>query len=73
MRLGYWLGNPAGSMASASSPTFGLGYTLAELFGTTDSESAFVNLSDGGHFDNMGLYELVRRRCRYIVVRCGTG
>jgi hypothetical protein len=25
-------------------------------------------LSDGGHFDNMELYELVRRRCRYIVI-----
>jgi hypothetical protein len=27
-----------------------------------------VNLSDGGHFENMGLYELVRRRCKFIVV-----
>jgi hypothetical protein len=26
-----------------------------------------VNVSDGGHFDNLGLYELVRRRCRYII------
>jgi hypothetical protein len=26
-----------------------------------------VNLSDGGHFDNLGIYELVRRRCRYII------
>src|SRR5262249_4502608 len=24
--------------------------------------------SDGGHFDNLGVYELVRRRCRYVVV-----
>ena len=68
VRLGWWLGNPAGPKASSNGPTFGLGYTLAELFGTTSSESAFVNLSDGGHFDNMGLYELVRRRCRYIIL-----
>ena len=68
VRLGWWLGNPAGPKASSSGPIFGLGYTLAELFGTTSSESAFVNLSDGGHFDNMALYELVRRRCRYIIV-----
>jgi hypothetical protein len=67
VRLGWWLGNPAGPKASSNGPTFGLGYTLAELFGTTNSESAFVNLSDGGHFDNLGLYELVRRRCRYII------
>ena len=68
VRLGWWLGNPAGSKPSSNGPTFGLVYTLAELFGTTSSESTFVNLSDGGHFDNLGLYELVRRRCRYIIV-----
>jgi len=27
-----------------------------------------VYLSDGGHFDNLGLYEMLRRRCRYILV-----
>src|ERR1019366_6022241 len=68
VRLGWCLGNPAGSTPSSNGPTFGLVYTLAELFGTTNSESTFVNLSDGGHFDNLGLYELVRRRCRYIIV-----
>jgi hypothetical protein len=68
VRLGWWLGNPAGSKPSSNGPTFGLVYTLAELFGTTSSESTYVNLSDGGHFDNLGLYELVRRRCRYIIV-----
>ncbi|HEY6148164.1 MAG TPA: hypothetical protein VIZ69_10720, partial [Thermoanaerobaculia bacterium] len=31
-----------------------------------------LHLSDGGHFENMGLYELLRRRCRYILVAdCG--
>ena len=25
-------------------------------------------LSDGGHFENLGLYEMVRRRCRFIVL-----
>ena len=30
-----------------------------------------MNLSDGGHFDNLGLYELVRRRCRYIIIGDG--
>ncbi len=25
-------------------------------------------LSDGGHFDNLGLYEMLRRRCSYILV-----
>jgi hypothetical protein len=26
-----------------------------------------VYLSDGGHFENLGIYELVRRRCRLII------
>ncbi|HWB83548.1 MAG TPA: hypothetical protein VG675_05385 [Bryobacteraceae bacterium] len=68
VRLGWWLGNPAQSYASWSGPAFGLPYTIKELLGSTNAESRFVNLSDGGHFDNLGIYELVRRRCRYIIV-----
>lgn len=31
-----------------------------------------VHLSDGGHFENLAFYELVRRQCRYIIVSdCG--
>jgi len=69
VRLGWWLGNPRREAASRmTSPRFGLAALMSELLGTTDDETRFVNLSDGGHFDNMGLYELVRRRCRYILV-----
>jgi hypothetical protein len=39
-----------------------------EGFGLTDDTSRYVLLSDGGHFDNLGLYEMVLRRCRFIVV-----
>jgi len=28
----------------------------------------FLHLTDGGHFDNLGLYELLKRRCKKIVV-----
>jgi hypothetical protein len=38
-----------------------------ELFGLTDIEKNFVYLSDGGHFENLGIYEMLRRRCRTIV------
>ena len=39
-----------------------------------DATGPYVYLSDGGHFDNLGLVEMVRRRCRFIVVsRCGCG
>ncbi len=31
-----------------------------------------VHLSDGAHFENLGLYELVRRHCRFVIVSdCG--
>jgi hypothetical protein len=50
------------------SPRLSLLWLLNELLGRTNDTSSYVYLSDGGHFDNMGLYELVRRRCRYIVI-----
>ena len=53
-------------------PRFGLTYTALELFGATDDDRKYVNLSDGGHFDNLGVYELIRRSCRYIIV-CDAG
>ena len=38
-----------------------------ETFGLTTDTKPWVYLSDGGHFENLGLYEMVRRRCRFIV------
>jgi len=36
------------------------------------AQGSDIHLSDGGHFENMSLYELVRRHCRYILVAdCG--
>jgi hypothetical protein len=68
-RLGWWLGNPRWRESSKQQgPNFALWYLLSELFGQSTARSRFINLSDGGHFDNLGLYELVRRRCRFIIV-----
>ena len=67
-RLGRWSPNPLWPMGwRKSSPVFGLFCLLHELFGYTNETSNFVYLSDGGHFDNTGVYELVRRRCTTIV------
>jgi len=69
VRLGWWVGNP-GKRDNAwrkSGPLFGLRYLLKELFGTVDEESSFLYLSDGGHFENLAIYELVRRHCTLIV------
>ena len=43
------------------------------LFGSGTTENAFfIELTDGGHFDNTGLYELIRRRVRIIVLSQGS-
>lgn len=69
LRLGRWSPNPVKDGTwKRSSPRIGLFSILAELFGLTDTEASFLNLSDGGHFENLGLYELVRRRCQLIIV-----
>jgi Patatin-like phospholipase len=68
VRLGWWLGNPRRRTQDSSSPYLSILYLLFELFANTTDRSRFIYLSDGGHFENLGLYELVRRGCRYIVV-----
>jgi hypothetical protein len=69
VRLGWWLGNPRREGPSARpGPMNALVALLSELFAQSNGRSRYVNVSDGGHFENLGLYELVRRRCRYIVV-----
>jgi hypothetical protein len=71
VRLGWWLGNPgkAGEETyTRSSPPFAIKPLLFELFGQTTDSADYVYLSDGGHFENLALYEMVRRRCRHIVV-----
>jgi hypothetical protein len=69
VRLGHWSPNPANdNVWTLHDPPFGGSYLLSELFGLTRFTSKFVYLSDGGHFENLGIYELVRRRCACMVV-----
>ncbi|MEZ5285945.1 MAG: hypothetical protein R2712_14280 [Vicinamibacterales bacterium] len=80
LRLGLWVRHPT---ADRSGPRRwpGLLY-YREMFGLTSSSGYIaerprmllrdVHLSDGGHFENLALYELVRRHCRYIILSdCG--
>jgi hypothetical protein len=68
-RLGRWLGNHERSkrLWRKTSPDFGVRYLFLELFGLTSQDRDWLNLSDGGHFENLGIYELVRRRLPYII------
>jgi hypothetical protein len=70
-RLGAWFGNPGVEGEATwrdAEPRFGPFLLLRELAGATNERTPYVFLSDGGHFENLGLYEMVRRRCRLIVV-----
>ncbi len=73
VRLGWWLRNPrwAGSWSNDRS-RLSLKEMMSELLGMTTDDRAWVYLSDGGHFENLGLYELVRRKCRFIIA-CDAG
>jgi hypothetical protein len=73
VRLGRWIGNPRYlSTGTRTGPRWGLLYLLNELLGHTNDKSSYVYVSDGGHFENLGIYELVRRRCRFIIA-CDAG
>ncbi|MEM9494344.1 MAG: hypothetical protein AAGC55_34680, partial [Myxococcota bacterium] len=70
-RLGYWIPKPSENTRSSAhrrtnhfrpSGLYSIpGYGYSE-------RNSHLELSDGGHFENLGLYELVRRRCGVIVV-----
>lgn len=42
-----------------------------EMVSQVDEVSEWVNLSDGGHLENLATFELLRRRCRFIIVGDG--
>lgn len=69
IRLGWWIGNPRHKRGwQLQSPPKGIWPLLKDLFGLANDKQEFVYLSDGGHFENLGLYELVRRRCELIII-----
>jgi hypothetical protein len=79
IRLGYWITNPM--YLDPARRTFmmrvgrlfsvGVGRFFQELLGLITYKTSYVYLSDGGHIENLGIYELVRRQCRLIIVGDG--
>lgn len=81
LRLGYWMSNPRFmKSASLDGPAgrpaleytrwydFFRAYLIAESFGLLSDDAAKIYLTDGGHIDNIGLYQLLKRKCRVIIV-----
>jgi len=67
IRLGYWLRNPTAGLRSWWNGP-GPRYLFREMMGWMHERTPYVNLSDGGHIENLALYEMLRRRCKFIVV-----
>lgn len=81
IRLGYWLKNPRylgsnelgktngslrqhfNNMVGAMTP-----FLWSEITGRLYENSTDIYLTDGGHIENLGVYELLRRRCKFIIV-----
>ena len=83
-RLGTWLPNPRyvrNAQRNATNRIFpkalpsvrGAGYFYRELFGIHKSDSRLLQVTDGGHYENLGLVEALRRRCRLIYCIDGSG
>lgn len=68
LRLGQWLPNPALGIPSCR-PSFL--YMLSMLLRSREKRS-YVFLSDGGHAENTGIVELLKRRCR-LIIACDAG
>ena len=68
-RLGLWFGNPRSATGwQRSEPPLGVGPLAREMLGLTTDHNPYVYLSDGGHYENLGLWEMVARRCRFIII-----
>ncbi len=67
IRLGYWLRRPGTTGWPKLFEGAGLWYFFRETFGRMDETCRYVNLSDGGHIENLAVYELLRRKCKFIV------
>src|SRR5262249_32922280 len=65
VRLGFWILQPDRKRLFKAP---GFLCLIREMTGIAMSEKqAWLNLSDGGHIENMAVYELLRRRCKYII------
>ena len=72
IRLGYWLANPGKLDAfrhrlNRWRANIGSWFFAVETAGLLNEKRLNVYLTDGGHIENLGIYELLRRRCKVII------
>ncbi len=66
IRLNLWMPNP--DPKQAQKIIFWPLYLFKEFSRRSTENDALLNLSDGGHHENLGIYALLKRRCRLIIV-----
>ena len=67
IRLGFWTRNPKEKNQRRIHYSW-YRYMLCEMTGFgLNEEQEQIHLSDGGHFDNLGIYELLKRQCKIII------
>jgi hypothetical protein len=72
VRLGFWAPTPNKPRWREESASLWPFYLLFEMTSQTNELASYCYLTDGGHFDNTGLYSLIERGCRNIVLAdCG--
>ncbi len=65
-RLGYWILNPKKTKLY-NSLIWWPRYFVYELLGQIGIDNEMLNISDGGHIENLAIYELLRRKCKLIL------
>jgi hypothetical protein len=72
VRLGFWAPTPNKDYWQESQARLWPFLMLREFMSQTNDLASHCYLTDGAHFENTGLYSLVERGCRYMVVSdCG--
>ncbi len=64
-RLGVWVPNPNQAYTRSTTPR--LVNMFKEITQTYDPNDPNLYATDGGHWENLGLVELIRRRCSVII------
>ena len=82
-RLGTWLPNPHYVRLLRDAPPLyplralprlrAASYFYRELFGINRRDARLLQITDGGHYENLGLVEALRRRCKVIYCFDGSG
>lgn len=89
VRLGVWIPNPAKATVERKRDLRKVGkvidylwrgwlepggwWVLREALGLAGVRARYLHVSDGGHWENLGMVELLRRHCTHVVVIDASG